>query len=206
MPSKYPTTNDIESRIEASGFTVPSSLGLSDIQALAVEWFENYTRHKPFLVDSDAAASTRYYHEANRGILKFDCGFVSSESVAITISDVALTDGTDYVLHRDSLDRDGPYTWAQLNRNVIYSFNCIEVEGVVGYGTELPQGAWEAVIRYACALAAPDCVMAKSQGLSELAIGNGDLRFKWGSGATDWAAANEKRAMSLAKMYKLRSL
>lgn len=205
MKSAWPTVQEITDRITATGNTVPGTLSIADLRGAAIAWWENQTRFYPFLVTDDSEPQTRTYHEAQNGDLFFGCGFCSDEALSIEIDGTTEELDTDYVLRRDSGNTGGPYTWAQLLSGVGHSFGIIEVSGVVGWGTSIPEDAWEAVLCKAMLPALNVIQAGRNKGIGEIGIGSGDLRVKFADYGTTFISES-KDIEKLAKKYRLKSL
>ena len=192
MPrTAYPTDSDVAAL--AASVPLPSGYTFTGMAAAAVAEWERRTGYRPFL--GSGVNSTRAYDPPgpNRRtlsgysllgggrILDLESGIYGLTSLSIGVGQdapgTALVLGTDFWLEPLNADVIGvPWQRVRFRAPIFGLESSVSVVGLFGYGSVIPEDAWQAIARLGCAL-----------GLSQLAEG---LKV----GAVKWAEENVSEA------------
>jgi len=192
MPrTAYPTDSDVAAL--AASVPLPSGFAFTGMAAAAAAEWERRTGYRPFL--GSGSGSTRVYDPPgpNRRtlsgysllgggrILDLESGLYGLTSLSIGVGPsapgTALTLGTDFWLEPLNADQIGvPWQRVRFRAPIFGLESSVAVTGLFGYGSSVPEDAWQAIARLGCAL-----------GLEALVEG---LRL----GAVKWAEENVSEA------------
>ena len=214
MPTSYPTAADLNAVLTAAGITTDTTQRLHAVAAAISEW-GRLTRYPDFLAET--SSSTAYYDSDGTPYLSLK-GYISISAVTTgitwsesggVVSEVAGTsryEKVDYLARREKADEDSPLTWLEWLSVPCAGTQSVKIVGVKGAYSNLPDEAWSAILDGAIVRMYRLVAQKNSGGASEIAIGNGDLKVKFG----DWknvplmeCAANFKTA---SKAYRRKGL
>jgi len=196
MPASWPLLSDLTAYLGAlTSFTVPGSIPTqSRVDAAIAEW-EGLTGWKPFL----GATQTRKFDPPATGtVLRLDAGLVAVTT--LSIAGTAQTADTDYWL----IGNTAPYQGIKFARTVYGLPKTISIAGTWGYGSSVPDDAWQSVLY----LAAEQCAIAlreeagsvpidwKEDDVSEKPVK--DLLEAMGKGWREYAERSAKRYRRVA--------
>lgn len=205
----YPTLAEVTAYAAAMGVTVNSTQATQTLAAAIDEW-EEKTRFIPFL--AEASDSVAYFDADGSGVLSLP-GYVSITSVYTgvtatesggTVSYSAGTRSYADVGHSELKEWSrvlSPITMLQWKTGVMPGIRSVKVTGKRGAFVALPDSVWQAILEYAGSRASAISVGAATTGLSELDIGRGDVRAKFG-GVTDAVSASQATFRKAVASYR----
>lgn len=199
----YPVTADVSAVLTAAGQSVGTVDVAAILAATIAEW-ELVTGWRPFL--AEATASTRYYDYPRNGYLLLPgyatitgvtTGVTYNQTTGAVIAGTAIVENVDYrpVYWRNG-DTTSPIVALQFLRYVGgAAYRSISVTGKLGYTTDIPNDAWQALLDGAAARAYGSTSMANNDGISKMSIGGRTIEFN-GADATTWNDSFSSVAMA----------
>ena len=191
----WPTEAELTALLTDAGLlkdtpAIPLQTYLDD----AREGFERETERKPFL----AATQTRYYDPPgpnrrrpamgmfpNRGggtRLDISPGALQITDLRVgytsTYAGTQLVQGLSWYLKPDNAATEGlPYEWVEFTIPVWGAPGSVKITGTFGFASNIPAGAWNAVLFRAAVLAAPPLTARRTQGATAVQLGMNRFQF-----------------------------
>ena len=163
----YPADSDVEALVTGSGVSVPSNFIFTGYASAAIAEFEKLTGYEPFFADGTdrtrkfdppgATPNARAFAMQRGGerVLALQSGIVSVTS--LTVSGKTCVLGTDYRLRPANADAKGrPWTWIEFMVPQWGQPDDVLVTGKWGYSLQVPDDAWQAIVRLAACRVAED--------------------------------------------------
>lgn len=168
MPhADYPTAADLEAYLEAAGVSV-GTLDLAQAVASAIAAFETATGRRMLAEDGTRLFDPPTNPSATLDLLEDLAG----TPTALTVAGTALAFGTGYRLLEPNAEARGKPYWAvQFGAPRVFGaasypyWNSVSITGAWGYGAEIPDDAWEAMLQAAAALLGPQLAIVIAGGL-----------------------------------------
>lgn len=160
----------------------------------ALDAFQTDTRQQPFL--KDASDVTRYFdppgpesrleNQFYRGggkLLQLEAGLLSCTSISLGVNaDNPNGDAMDLqrqlrLMPQNAAARGKPYTWIEFFFPVYGSPGSLKIVGKWGYSAQVPEDAWQAVLKKAAAMSTPAVIQALSDGLAAWSEGDASEKY-----------------------------
>ncbi len=213
----------VTSLFESAGISLPDSINVNDLIAMALSEFEEATGYWPFIAGSES--TERDFAHPDSNILDLGSGLVSLDS--LTINGQAYTLNQQFTLKPQNAASNGkPYTYIDFGRHHYgggypglydggYSAwggsnsQPIAVTGVWGFclPSAVPAQVIQALIRKAAAIIGPEASLAISGGLALKKVDNVETRYSAGSDSGPlsaqiamWNAVFDRTAMQYRRV------
>jgi hypothetical protein len=145
MPSAWPNSTEVTTRLGVYGLTLPTGFTAQNAIDEAVALWHELVGYSPFLAGSSA---TYTVDPCESELIHLPAPF--GEITAVTVDDVEQTIGEDVFLMPRVLSGD-PYKFLQFNAVMVGDPGSISVTGKLGW-LAIPSAVWNAIIDLACGI------------------------------------------------------
>lgn len=179
----YPIDADIETLFLGAEISFPDAFSFNGYAAMARQEFERRTGRIPFLIDAEdevrvfdppgaiSPNSSNQYVVGGGKVVQLMAGLL--ELTSVTLGGQVKVLGTDFrLMPMNAPKMRRPYEWLQFFYIVYGVPSSLVVTGKWGWGAEIPEDAWKAMIRLGGCLALRDLLQAQSIGIASWTDGD----------------------------------